>query len=194
MENVLVGAKGWHHDNWRGSYYPDDLPEDWTLDFYSNQFYCVLVEQSLWMDWNTEEIEEIAENLADENFLFTFQLKTAQGGSQLQKIKDILGVLFHSVLVYEGINIALYQRLEVEVTKKLVKADETVEYAGFPMLELDLAMLNIAEQKEQLLAFKESLPNEEIGGLIYITNTEENQTLIAKKIIDFQVLTQLLGL
>ena len=40
---VLVGARGWEHEAWRGDFYPEDLPEDWRLTYYANAFRSVLV-------------------------------------------------------------------------------------------------------------------------------------------------------
>lgn len=194
MENVLVGTVGWLHDNWQGSYYPEDLPKDWRLDFYSNQFYCVLVEQAQWMAWKQEEIEEIAENLEGEDFHFTFEVNSTQGGHKLTQLKAILGELFHGVLVNEQVDKTLYADLAVEVTKRVINKDGTVDYVGFPLLELDLETLNIKQQKNTLIAFKASLPAREMGGLIYIVNTEKNQTVLPQKVIEFKVLMELLGL
>ena len=41
--DIQAGAYGWLHRHWQGSYYPDDLPEDWQLGYYSNDFNTVLV-------------------------------------------------------------------------------------------------------------------------------------------------------
>ena len=50
--NVSVGAYGWRHSHWLGSFYPEDLPasveEDWRLSYYSNEFKCVLVPADYW--------------------------------------------------------------------------------------------------------------------------------------------------
>ena len=46
--NLQLGACGWRHDHWQGSFYPDDLPADWQLAYYSNVFNVVLVPASCW--------------------------------------------------------------------------------------------------------------------------------------------------
>jgi hypothetical protein len=46
---VLVGASGWLHPAWRGSFYPSDLPDDWTLSYYSTQFQAVYLPAPLWL-------------------------------------------------------------------------------------------------------------------------------------------------
>lgn len=204
MENVLVGIKGWQYENWQGQYYPEDLPEDWQLDFYSNQFYCTLIPQNQWLNWTEEDIEEIAETLEGESFYFTLEVKKCQGGVQLQRIKDILGSLFHGILVSDIINDDFYQSLSVKVTIKskqpIINKDWSFKfnddyYAGFPMLELDLAILSIEQKKTCLTEFKNSLPMQE-EGLIYIKNTEKNtdNNINVEKAIEFQTLAELLGL
>lgn len=40
---VVVAAKGWEHSCWLGSFYPEDLPEDWRLAYYANAYPAVLV-------------------------------------------------------------------------------------------------------------------------------------------------------
>lgn len=40
---MQIGSVGWMHPQWGGSFYPESLPEDWWLTYYSNEFPCVLV-------------------------------------------------------------------------------------------------------------------------------------------------------
>jgi hypothetical protein len=51
--NISVGAYGWRHPHWSGTFYPEDLPvsaeEDWRLTYYSNEFNCVLVPADYWL-------------------------------------------------------------------------------------------------------------------------------------------------
>lgn len=35
---LLIGALGWQHEAWQESFYPDDLPPEWRLGYYSNEF------------------------------------------------------------------------------------------------------------------------------------------------------------
>lgn len=44
MTKVLVGAAQWQVEQWQGSFYPDDLPTDWQLPYYANEFSTVLLE------------------------------------------------------------------------------------------------------------------------------------------------------
>ena len=60
---IAIGACGWLHKSWINDFYPEDLPEDWRLGFYSNEFPVVYVTAADWVDaadfsdW-TEEVAE----------------------------------------------------------------------------------------------------------------------------------------
>ena len=45
---ILIGAGGWFHPGWQTEFYPDDLPEDWRLGYYANEFPVVLVTAREW--------------------------------------------------------------------------------------------------------------------------------------------------
>ena len=62
---ILIGAAGWLHKDWQSSFYPDDLPADWLLGYYSNEFPVVLIPAATWPGIKTE-IHEWLEDSADE--------------------------------------------------------------------------------------------------------------------------------
>ncbi len=187
------------------------MPVDWQLDYYSNQFACVLVAQQEWEQWSTEQIVEIANNLAEETFFITLLVSTCKK-DQLKKIKKALGDLFHGVLVTKyldfysddlAVEITIKSR-DARVNTKLTNNGLTANrlttnwqfqyknnfYTGFPLIELNLAKLSIVEQKELLINLSKSFPKTINGGFIYIINIEEN----TQKIVDFKILAELLGL
>jgi hypothetical protein len=47
---ILVGAVGWRRPDWRGVFYPQDLPGEWRLSYYANEFSCVLVPPDYWLE------------------------------------------------------------------------------------------------------------------------------------------------
>jgi hypothetical protein len=69
-----LGTVGWLHDDWIGALYPDDLPEDWRLAYYSTQFSCVYLPCQMW-EGCTEN--EIVSWLADvhEGFRFVVEVE-----------------------------------------------------------------------------------------------------------------------
>jgi len=40
---ILIGSLGWQHDAWQGDYYPEDLPPEWRLGYYSNEFPLLVI-------------------------------------------------------------------------------------------------------------------------------------------------------
>ena len=38
-----IGARDWEYEAWEGLFYPEDLPGEWRLAYYANEFRCVLV-------------------------------------------------------------------------------------------------------------------------------------------------------
>lgn len=45
---VRVGAAGWEHAAWRGTFYPEDMPEDWQLSYYNTQYSAVYLPATTW--------------------------------------------------------------------------------------------------------------------------------------------------
>lgn len=66
---VLVGSRGWEHDDWTGHFYPGDLPEDWRLTYYANAFRSVLVPADRLLHVVADEVEQWREEVPDD-FLF----------------------------------------------------------------------------------------------------------------------------
>ena len=68
---LRLGVRGWRHAHWMHSYYPDDLPEDWQLSYYANEFSSVLVPASYFV-----EAHDVAQWLEDvpDSFRFYFEL------------------------------------------------------------------------------------------------------------------------
>lgn len=77
---ILIGAAGWQHPEWANDvFYPDDLPEDWYLSFYANEFPITLVADSQWNDMAALEhiIDEIIEQ-ATPGFKCIFELEMTE--------------------------------------------------------------------------------------------------------------------
>ncbi len=70
LTEIFVAARGWTHSSWVGGFYPDDLPEDWQLSYYSNEFNAVVVPASEWVGLNYVEIERWVEDVPEEFLLY----------------------------------------------------------------------------------------------------------------------------
>jgi len=70
---VLLGACGWKHQGWLNNYYSEELPADWQLGFYSNEFPVVYVPAADWLD-----VSDLAEWTEDVSDSFRFILETPE--------------------------------------------------------------------------------------------------------------------
>lgn len=53
-----LGAMGWDYAAWNGVFYPEDLPVDWRLNYYSTQFECVYLPYAAWHATPLETLQE----------------------------------------------------------------------------------------------------------------------------------------
>lgn len=128
---VLLGACGWKHKAWLNTFYSEDLPEEWQLGFYSNEFPVVYVAASDWLDISDSDISnsdvidlsEWSEDVSD-SFRFILEIPAnvlsneQQFTSALNKAKTLaeycLGLVFQveeaiyneSVLLQKHIDMA----------------------------------------------------------------------------------------
>ncbi len=82
-ERVLTGAYGWRHAHWAGGYYPDDLPAEWRLQYYSNELDFVMVPAS---EWRPSAGFDCDDWLADTHDRFRFCVELPLG--QLRSVAD----------------------------------------------------------------------------------------------------------
>ncbi len=75
---VLIGACGWKHQAWLNNFYSEDLPEDWQLGFYSNEFPVVYVSASDWLEGSNLEIPDLADWTEDVSDSFRFILEVPE--------------------------------------------------------------------------------------------------------------------
>jgi hypothetical protein len=90
LANLLVAAKEWQHASWEEGYYPEDIPAEWRLGYYANEFRAVLAEPPP----GTEEVAAWLDDV-DEDFGFCLDLRqSVADSSALAAFKQqLLGVL-----------------------------------------------------------------------------------------------------
>lgn len=103
---VLIGACGWKHKDWLNDFYSEDLPEEWQLGYYSNEFPVVYVRTNDWLDESYETVSDMAEWTEDVTDSFRFILEVPAKilcdeklfASALNQAKDLgkfcLGLVF----------------------------------------------------------------------------------------------------
>lgn len=50
MTEVLIGAASWEEDEWLVSFYPEDLPEEWRMAYYANEFSTTVIDCHAYCD------------------------------------------------------------------------------------------------------------------------------------------------
>lgn len=88
---LIVGARDWDHPAWKGTFYPEDLPKDWRLSYYANEFSGVLLPESVWRPAKPEVIAIWCDNVAD-GFLFFLEARDPSVLNQLRlSYRDLFG-------------------------------------------------------------------------------------------------------
>ena len=90
---IDIATCGWEGEIGQG-FYPADLPEDWRLDYYSNEFRAVVVPVDVWQGLSLDMLEEWQDAVHDE---FRFYFETTNGlipSSEIQEMLNSLGEQF----------------------------------------------------------------------------------------------------
>lgn len=88
---MLIGTRGWQYRQWVGLFYPDDIPEEWQLAYYSNEMDCVLVPEKNLLEASAHELLAWHEEVG-EQFRFIFELSTLENWRHCRaKIETIRG-------------------------------------------------------------------------------------------------------
>lgn len=167
MENLQIGIYGWQRADLDGQFYPEDLPSDWRLDYYSNAFRVVLVPQLEWEVWDEEDLEAILEAV-EAPFYFYFALEaafTTEVLSQLSKVVETLktqacGVVIWSEKPFEHTEIAGLPVTLVSTKYKLPGwswQNQSLWMSGEPLAYLPDLTVDAKEQAALLKAFMQSL-------------------------------------
>ncbi len=72
---LRVGTSGYDFDEWSGSFYPDDLPREKRLTFYSGQFAAVEINNTFYRNPKSDVVREWASRVGGE---FEFVLKASK--------------------------------------------------------------------------------------------------------------------
>ncbi len=83
---VLVGTSGYSYKEWKGSFYPEDLPASGMLRFYAERFPTVEINNTFYRMPKEEVLAQWAEQVPDG---FTFVLKASQRITHQKRLKDV---------------------------------------------------------------------------------------------------------
>lgn len=75
LDRIFVGTSGWKYDDWIGKFYPEDIPKNRLLQYYSTYFRTVEVNFSYYIMPNRYTLSAIARNVP-RDFVFTIKLNS----------------------------------------------------------------------------------------------------------------------
>ncbi|TNF96028.1 MAG: hypothetical protein EP297_10925 [Gammaproteobacteria bacterium] len=73
MSGIRVGALTWEVSEWGESFFPQDLPDEWRLPYYANEFHTVVIDMDSLIQ---EDIDGLSDMVMDCHEEFRVILKT----------------------------------------------------------------------------------------------------------------------
>lgn len=105
-----VGTSGFSYKEWKGGFYPSDLPAQKMLHFYGERFQSVEINYTFRGTPSTELLETWASAVPES---FKFVLKAPQRITHIQRLKEpeLLLILFHDLIQSLGskVGVVLFQ-------------------------------------------------------------------------------------
>ena len=96
---LLIGACGWSHSGWATDFYPQDLPSDWRLSYYANEFPVVLLTEEEWRLPEADATQWCEESEASFRFVLEITANTTEEvRSQLRRATALSDRCFGSLL------------------------------------------------------------------------------------------------
>jgi len=96
-----VGATGWEFGPWEQSYYPEDLPEDWRLTYYSNDFPVVRLPTSRLAAASDNEVQEWLDE-TNGQFRFVVELDCPQDAALEARLATLRPKLLAVIVPRDG--------------------------------------------------------------------------------------------
>lgn len=95
---LWIGARGWRHASWVGDFYPDDIPREWWLAYYSNEFEAVLVPWGYLQEADTDILQAWLDDTSD-NFGFFIELPLSASKTHVEMVLNTLGPRLRGILL-----------------------------------------------------------------------------------------------
>jgi uncharacterized protein YecE (DUF72 family) len=84
--NLYVGTSGYSYKEWKGSFYPDDMPADGMLRFYGERFRAVEINSTFFRLPKASMLEAWAADVPAE---FKFVLKASRQITHMRRLNDV---------------------------------------------------------------------------------------------------------
>lgn len=132
--NIIFGLSGLVHSSLMNNFYTEDLPEDWRLDYYSNEFDALHCSES-----DIELLDELQEMIEEKNFTCFLEKKA---GLNLELPEQVITVeLSHdlnltdqddgvqwvdAIIAQKDIGICLIKKLQENAPQAIRQLIETI--------------------------------------------------------------------
>ncbi|MSR63580.1 MAG: DUF72 domain-containing protein [Planctomycetes bacterium] len=97
----FAGTSGFSYDEWKGSFYPEDLPAKSRLAYYASQLTTVEINNTFYRTPKTSVVEGWREQVSGD---FRFVLKASQRLTHIKRLKDCAEDLKFALDVYRAMN------------------------------------------------------------------------------------------
>jgi hypothetical protein len=98
MKHLAIGIRGWCFEHWVTTFYPDDVPEEWRLPYYSNEFRAVLVPSNYLVNAEPGTLGQWADDTA-EDFEFFVELDTTRSWPAWRELLAPLGEQLSGIVI-----------------------------------------------------------------------------------------------
>ncbi len=133
--NIIFGISGLAHPSLMNNFYPEDLPEDWRLDYYSNEFDALLCSDS-----DIELLDELQEMIEEKNFTCLLEKKAGLSLEQPEQVITVeLSRVINStdqddgvqwveaIIAQKDIGICLINKLQENTPRTIRELIETIQ-------------------------------------------------------------------
>ncbi len=183
---LQLGTKGWRHAHWQNTFYPDDLPPDWQLAYYANEFSTVLVPVEEW-----SQQADVAQWLDDVPEGFRFYIDAPRQSELLplftrscEMLQDKLAGVVASEIIQLPITVPVYVAQETNTQNILLR--EQTNGSMLALLEEDYANLKVLRKwLQQTMAENEN----KLRGIFL-----SNKSVSVQQLRDVKTLVELLGI
>jgi len=170
-QTINLGAYGWLHQDWENSFYPEDLPADWRLGYYSNEFNTVMVPAFYWQEGYMADCQDLLDEVhpgfqffieCDEQIFDTTPLLDLTEALKLLR-PQLSGLVFKGGLqmksavddrfieLADSLDVAIFGAQTVPGAEKIwcpgVSSTEGAHQARFSIIEDDLRDLRAVRSK-----------------------------------------------
>jgi len=86
MHRVLVGTSGWNYEDWKGSFYPEDLPKTKWLEYYARNFQTIEVNATFYHEMKESTYKKWSEATPDG---FCWAVKAHRFITHIKRLRDV---------------------------------------------------------------------------------------------------------